>query len=162
MAENGGEGGKKAAPTLYRDNEVDGFRMGALFDLRVRFAFEMLTHGDLSSLMWGLAELPGAPQMEVAKARGRMAAAACLAAMTELVDQAEKAGLVQPFPEGGDLSTTMKRHAPRLARWQAEQYVAQQREQQAMAGRIATPPGVSSAPILPGGALVGPDGKPTN
>lgn len=129
--------------TLYRDNEIDGFRMGALFDLRVRFALEVLTHGDLAALV---GEMPAGSTPEQ---RGEAAARSALAATSEIVRQAEAQGLVQAFPEGGEISTQLKRHATRNARWQAEQFAAGQREQQNMAGRIATPAGVPPA-ILPG------------
>lgn len=162
--------GVKKVETLYRDNEIDGFRMGALFDLRVRFAFEMLTQGGAAAIMGDAGEAlrsgsAGNPHMvtgssafsgeaEIAEMRGRLAARAALAAVSELVRLAEKQGLVTPFPEGGDVSTTMKRHAPRLARWAGEQHLAQQREQASLAGRIATPQGTPAA-ILPAGGNSG-------
>lgn len=147
--------------TRYRDNEIDGFRMGALFDLRVRMAYDMLVQGDLSSLMWGLApsEGTGKSDEEVAEARGAMAARAALACATELVRLAEAGGLVDPFPPAGTLSRLMRLRGDQLAEWQATQAVANHRKQQDMAGRIAVPPGTQGAPILP--PVVGPDGKPT-
>jgi hypothetical protein len=129
--------------SAYPDNEVDGFRMGALFDLRVRIAVEMLQGGDLSALRW---QVSGGPEEA-----GRELARACLAAATELVRLAEEQRLVKPFPDGGEISTTLKRHAPRIVRWQAEQQIAGHRVQQELAGRIAVPPGTPGVPILPDG-----------
>jgi hypothetical protein len=127
---------------LYPDNEVDGFRMGALFDLRVRMAFEMLQHGDLSAIRWQVTGTPEEAGQELARA--------CFAAMSELVRIAEAEGLVKPLPDGGEISATLRKHAPRLVRWQAEQQIAAQRLQHEFAGRIATPPGTPAAAILPG------------
>ena len=117
--------------------------------MRVRMAFEMLQHGDLSSLMWGLAptEGTGKSDLEVAEERGKMAARAALAASSELIRMAEAGGLVKPLPESG-LSTGMRRHAVRTVAWQTAQYVEGQRAQREMGGLIATPAG-TPAPILP-------------
>lgn len=128
--------------TLYRDNEIDGFRMGALFDLRVRMAFEVMQRGDLSAFTNGVS------RSGTAEDRGREIAGAVLAATSELIRLAEEGGLVAPLPEVG-LSTGMKRHAKRVVAWQVEQTVEGQRAQAEMGGRIATPPGVQAAPILP-------------
>ena len=127
--------------TLYRDNEVDGFRMGAMFDLRVRMAFEILQRGDLTAFTNGVS------RSSTAEERGREIAAAVLATTSELVKLAEVEGLVTPFPESG-ISTTLKRQVKRVTAFQVEQQVEGQRAQGEMGGRIATPSGVVS-PILP-------------
>lgn len=144
MADGKEEKVSEKVATLYRDNEIDGFRMGALFDLRVRFAFEMLQHGGASALVSSL-EMKEASEAE-AEAMGRLAARAALGATTELVRLAEERGLVTPLPE--EMSTMMRRHVPRLMAFELEKHVVGTRMQQGVAGRIATPAGVPS-PILP-------------
>lgn len=83
----------------YRDNALDGFRSGAVLDLRVRIAVELLTH----SPMFGPGPTQPVPMLvpaghSVAKDRATMA----LDVATELLALAESRGLVEALdsPEG--------------------------------------------------------------
>lgn len=99
--------------TKLRDNALDGFRNGACLDLRVRLAMEILAHSS-----WiGEAANPAA------------AALVALEASTELFALAEQRGLIEPFPEDGELGRYLKNHCKRQVAWQLEQQAEARRQQ---------------------------------
>ena len=121
----------------FPDNEIDGFRMGGNFDLRVRVAVEMLQHGTIPHVVH-----LSAGEM------GKFAAEYALSAATHLIDLAVEQGLAKPW-DSDEIGKFLKKHAKRVVAWQVEQQLAGQRAQQDMAGRVMT-----AAPGILAGAKV--------
>ena len=98
-------------PVRYRDNAVDGFRNGALLDLRVRFAMEMLTHSPIFE-GFDSSRMAAPPD---ARAHAEFA----LDIAIELFALAESRGLIDPLPPEGEISKELRAQANRSARFQA-------------------------------------------
>lgn len=105
-------------PIRMMDNPLDGFRNGALLDLRVRFAMDMLMHSPMFSTT----------------ITAQDAAVHALSTAIALMDLAQKRGLVEPFPEG--LDEHLVSHVRRQVAYQVEQQ-AEGRRAQEQGDRIA-------------------------
>lgn len=137
-----GANGEAKEVRKYRDNCIDGFRNGAVLDLRVRLGIEVLVHGGLfAALMGALPER--AVEADVA-ALPKVAAAMALEAATELLKLAEERGLVEDFPDGAEIGKGLRDHAKRQAHFQFEgqreaQRVASEQLRPAMVAPLVKP-----------------------
>ncbi len=131
------EGGKDAAPKLrLRDNALDGFRFGALFDWRVRLAAQLLEH---SPAIAHVADQSIGAVTSPAYA-AKMLALLALDTATALVDLAEERGLIEEFGKP-EAQQDLRDHVKRQARYQVAFQIAQQVEAQAQAPQVQAPGG---------------------
>lgn len=121
----------KGLTVKYPHNELEAFGTGAMLDLRVRFAFELLKH----SYMYSRIE-PIEP---------KDAAVHALDTATALLELAEQRGLVTAYDdENTEPSDRIRAQAKRTSAFQ----VLQQLEGQKFAQNEAT--GISRVPFAPG------------
>lgn len=91
----------------YPHNVLEGFGNGALLDLRVRLAMQMLTH----SPMYSSGGVPGD------------IAAHALETSRQLLERAEGFGYIEPLPDLPEIDGALKDQAMRTAEYQARQQV---------------------------------------
>lgn len=111
-------------PRKYRDNSIEAFRHGAVLDLRVRFAMDLLTHSPL------LTQPMTATQ----------SAERALDVASELLALAERRGLVENFKEL-EHDQHLKGHIRRQVAFQGEMGKQQMRAQREAGGVVQQLPG---------------------
>lgn len=111
----------------YPSNELDGFASGAMLDLRVRFAMNLLQHSPMFQGAFAEYGSAGATDEQDA-ALPKEVATIALDTATELLDLAEKRGLVEQFNDYDTEPTDrMRAQAKRVAAWQVLQQLEAQR-----------------------------------
>ena len=114
------------------DNALDGFRNGAILDLRVRLAMELLVHSPIFH-GFALRTAPcGAYGVEI-KGTARESAHYALDVATELFALAQARGLIHPL---GEIDEHLISHIRRQVVYQIETQKEQQRQAE-QSGRIA-------------------------
>lgn len=93
----------------YPHNVLEGFGNGALLDLRVRFAMQMLTHSPMYS--------------NGATTNPEDIASHALEVSRLLLDRAEEFGYIEPLPDLPEIDGALKDQAKRTAEYQASQQV---------------------------------------
>ena len=113
---------QESGGVLYPSNVLEGFGLGALLDLRVRFAHDYLMHSQLLNTGSGI------PTRDVA--------AYALELADELLTQGRAAGWVQDLPEDSELDGQLRAQAARTAKFQVLQQLEGQRAASDEAGRV--------------------------
>jgi len=115
-------------PLKYPSNELDGFASGAITDLRLRIAIDLL-------------KAPGI--FPVAEATEGAAAISVVGFVLDvaglLIHEAEQRGWIQQFSDEGDLSRHLRLQAKRTARFQVAQQMEAQRAAREQASNLAVP-----------------------
>jgi hypothetical protein len=124
-----GEG--PAVVPRYRDNAIDAFGRGACFDLRVRFAMELLTHSPIFA--GSLATSAGGANVMAPT----FLATHALDISTELFSLAERRGLVEPFKEL-DQDKGLQGHARRQVAFQLFGQKENMKQQAEAGGQVQT------------------------
>lgn len=121
----------KGGMTKYRDNALECFRNGALFDFRVRLGIELLAHGGVFEVARELETTAGGATQAVADRVPARAARIALDAASELVRLAEERGLVDPMGDPEHLPKNLKDHVVRQVVFQT--YAQEQGQKRAKA-----------------------------
>lgn len=111
----------------YFTNPIDGFSNGALLDIRLRTAIQLLCSPMFSGLT-SLGSKHELPMEQIAATHAEFA----LKVSEHLIELSEQRGYIAPFPDG--LTPDMEAHAKRVVDWQ----LAQQRHAQKAQGSVAT------------------------
>lgn len=123
------------APRKYPHNVLEGFGNGALLDLRVRLAMQMLTHSPMYASSFRPYEGKEITAVTVSD-DGRAPAVTMSTAPTpqtlakhaldlahEVLSQADARGWVEPIPDLPEIDGPLKDQAHRTAEYQARQQV---------------------------------------
>src|SRR5258708_748434 len=102
--------GEKTGLTKYRDNPLEAFRNGALFDFRVRVAIALLEHGGVFETTLETQKALGGGYLKYDQAAQlpKLAAGMALDAASELVRLAEERGMVEQFGDPEHMSKGLK------------------------------------------------------
>lgn len=130
MAERSNEQRHVDPEKRYPHNAIGAFDAGAMLDLRVRIALNVLTNSPaaasfVSALTVGIdCSLKPEEANKVATSAARYAARFALEAASELLGLADERGLIEPIPPAGDeLDQTLADYAKRQGQFGVEQQV---------------------------------------
>lgn len=106
------------AARKYPHNVLEGFGNGALLDLRVRLAMQILTHSPTLNIVH-----PDRLRDDESLLHAREVANMVLNLANELLSQAEARGWIEPLPDLPEIDGPLKDQAMRTAEYQARQQV---------------------------------------